>query len=166
MIQPGPNLTRLYDEHAQGLYGFLCYRTGDPVLAEDLLADTFERALRAGHRFDRRKASERTWLYAIALNCVRDNARHIAAETRALSRVGATHVAESAAPAAGLERRAALRTALATLRAEEREALALRYGADLMLSDIARATGEPRSTVEARIYGGLRKLRELLEPGI
>ena len=66
---------RLYGEHAQALYGFLSYRTGDRVLAEDLLADTFERALRAHKRFDPRKASEKTWLYAIALNCLRDHAR-------------------------------------------------------------------------------------------
>ncbi|MBA3328572.1 MAG: RNA polymerase, partial [Solirubrobacterales bacterium] len=58
---------RLYAEHAQPLFGFLAYRTGDRALAEDLLADTFEAAYRARRRFDRRKASERTWLYAIAL---------------------------------------------------------------------------------------------------
>jgi len=63
---------RLYTEHAQSLYAFLSYRTGDRVLAEDLLADTFERALRARKRFDRRKASEKTWLYSIALNRLRD----------------------------------------------------------------------------------------------
>ena len=63
---------RLYAEHAQALFGFLSYRTGDRALAEDLLADTFERALRARRRFDPRKASEKTWLYAIALNCLRD----------------------------------------------------------------------------------------------
>ena len=38
---------RLYAEHAQPLFAFLTYRTGDRVQAEDLLADTFERALRA-----------------------------------------------------------------------------------------------------------------------
>jgi Sigma-70 region 2 len=46
---------QLYTEHAQGLFGFLSYRTGDHVLAEDLLADTFERALRARRRFDPRE---------------------------------------------------------------------------------------------------------------
>ena len=38
---------RLYAAEAQGLFGFLVYRTGDRALAEDLLADTFERALRS-----------------------------------------------------------------------------------------------------------------------
>ena len=86
---------RLYAEHAQALFGFLSYRTGDRALAEDLLADTFERALRARRRFDRRKASEKTWLYAIALNCLRDHARRRASEGRALERIAS---APSVAP--------------------------------------------------------------------
>ena len=49
--------------------------------------------LRAGAHekrlFDRRKASEKTWIYAIALNCLRDHGRRRAAEGRALERVGA-----------------------------------------------------------------------------
>ena len=60
---------RLYAAEAAGLFSFLAYRTGDRALAEDLLADAFERALRARGRFDRRRASQKTWLYAIALNC-------------------------------------------------------------------------------------------------
>jgi DNA-directed RNA polymerase specialized sigma24 family protein len=53
---------RLYEEHAQGLLAFLAYRTGDRALAEDLLADTFERVLRARRRFDPRKGSRKTWV--------------------------------------------------------------------------------------------------------
>ena len=64
----GPtDFTRLYAEHAQSLYAFLSYRTGDRVLAEDLLADTFERVLRSRRGYDPRRGSERTWLYTIAL---------------------------------------------------------------------------------------------------
>ena len=51
---------RLYGQHAEPLFAFLAYRTGDRVLAEDLLADTFERALRARRRFDRRRGSEKS----------------------------------------------------------------------------------------------------------
>ncbi len=41
---------QLYEESAQPLFAFLVYRTGDRNLAEDLLSDTFERALRARRR--------------------------------------------------------------------------------------------------------------------
>ncbi len=79
---------RLYEEHAQALYGFLRYRTGSNTLTEELLADTFERALRARRRFDPRKGKAKTWLYAIALNCLSDYARRQASERKALERVG------------------------------------------------------------------------------
>ena len=154
--------TRLYAEHASSVYSFLSYRTGDRVLAEDLLGDTFERVLRARRGYDRRRGSERTWLYAIALNCVRDNARRIRAETRALAHVvpGGDPVPESAYE--GLERRDALREALSTLSDSEREVMALRFGADLTLADVASVLDQPRSRVEARIYRSLEKLRRCL----
>src|SRR3954452_15455517 len=76
---------RLYAAEAAGLFSFLAYRTGDRALAEDLLADAFERALRS--RYDRRRGSRRTWLYAIALNALRDHLRRAAAEGRAYARI-------------------------------------------------------------------------------
>src|SRR5919205_3419240 len=80
---------RLYAAEAQGLFAFLAYRTGVRALAEDLLAAAFERALRSRARYDRRRGSARTWIYAIALNALRDHARRVAAEGRALERVAA-----------------------------------------------------------------------------
>jgi RNA polymerase sigma factor (sigma-70 family) len=76
----------LYAEHAEALFAFLAYRTGDRVLAEDLLADTFEHALRARRRYDRPRARVKTWIYSIALNLLRDHARRRTAEARALQR--------------------------------------------------------------------------------
>jgi len=154
--------TRLYAEHASPIYSFLSYRTGDRVLAEDLLADTFERVLRARRGYDRRKGSERTWLYAIALNCVRDHARRIKAETRALAQVLPSGDAATENSFDGFERRDGLREALSTLSDSEREVMALRFGADLSLADIASLLDQPRSRVESRIYRSLKKLRRSL----
>src|SRR3954470_7917658 len=90
---------RLYAAEAPGLFSFLAYRTGDRALAQDLLADAFARVLRARRRYerrrrsgrvgrarrryDRRRGSEKTWLYAIALNVLRDHARREGARVRA-----------------------------------------------------------------------------------
>jgi RNA polymerase sigma factor (sigma-70 family) len=49
--------------------------------------------------------------------------------------------------------------AMSLLIEDEREALALRYGADLSFADIARVLGVPRSTVQGRVYKGLKHLR-------
>jgi RNA polymerase sigma-70 factor (ECF subfamily) len=151
---------RLYAAEAAGLFSFLAYRTGDRALAEDLLADAFERALRARTRFDRRRASQKTWLYAIALNVLRDHVRRAAAETRALER--ADEAAPPADPLASIHHRDELGRALATLSAEERESVALRFGADLTVPEIAKVLGEPLTTVEGRVYRALRKLRSEL----
>jgi len=154
---------RLYEEHAGDLLGFLTYRCGDRSLAEDLLADTFERVLRARRRFDPRRGSRKTWVYSIALNLLRDHARRQAAEARALERVRPTAADESARELDGFGERDELMRALQTLSDEEREAIALRYGADLTVPEIARLTGERLTTVEGRVYRGLGKLRDLLE---
>jgi RNA polymerase sigma factor (sigma-70 family) len=155
---------RIYAEHAQSLLSFLAYRTGDRALAEDLLAETFERALRARWRFDRRRASEKTWIYSIALNCMRDHARRRSAEERALSRVGASEPAAGPDPLENVEARDSVHNALGVLSDEEREAVALRYGADLTVPEIAKLTKQPLTTVEGRVYRGLRKLRDALQP--
>jgi RNA polymerase sigma factor (sigma-70 family) len=149
---------RLYSAEAQGLFAFLAYRTGDRVLAEDLLADAFERALRA--RFNPRKGSAKTWLYAIALNVLRDHVRRIAAEGRAYARVDAG--SDAADPFADVEVRHELMRALAGLAAEEREAISLRFGADLTVPEMASVLELPLSTVEGRVYRALRKLKERL----
>src|SRR5919108_16893 len=132
---------RLYAKHAQRLFGFLMYRTGDRTAAEDLLAETFERAYRGRGRYDRRRASRTTWLYAIALNCLRDQARRKAAEERALERREATTPrAEPNPQPETIESRSDLTLALEALTDEEREAIALRYGADLTVPEIAKLT--------------------------
>ena len=159
------DLERLWDEHAEPLFGFLAYRTGDHELAKDLLADTFERALRARRRFDRRRASEKTWLYAIALNLLRDHARRGAVERRALERIPVpAGVGAEDAALLGVEDRDLLEHALSTLADEEREAIALRYGADLSVPEIAKLLGEPLTTAEGRVYRALRKLRTTISP--
>ena len=71
----------------KSLYAYLAWSVGDRSVAEDLLADVFERALRNRRRFDLRRGSEKTWLYAIAVNRARDHARRAATEGRALERL-------------------------------------------------------------------------------
>lgn len=154
---------RTYEEHAQPLLRFLIYRTGDRALAEDLVADTFERVLRTRSRFNRRKASERTWIYTIALNLLRDHQRRVTAGARAVER--STVTAGSGSGGDEIERVENLdliTRGLDQLAPEEREAIALRYGADLTLPEIARVTDEKLSTVEGRVYRALNKLRQAL----
>jgi RNA polymerase sigma-70 factor (ECF subfamily) len=151
---------QLYSEHASALLGFLVYRTGDRTLAEDVMADTFERVLRAKKGYDPSKASAKTWLYTIALNCLRDHARRKGAETRAMERVGVLTGPDPSNAADHLAEKDRIQRAMQQLSEDEREAVALRYGGDLSLAEIAKVIGEPQTTVEGRVYRALKRLRD------
>jgi RNA polymerase sigma-70 factor (ECF subfamily) len=153
---------RLYEAHAASLLAFLEYRTGNMELARDVHADTFERILKTRWRFDSRRGSERTWVYAIALNVLRDQGRRRAAEARALDRVTAGGSDEHWDEADRLDDRDAVRRGLATLPDDEREAVSLYYGADLSLEEIARITGTRTTTIKGRLARGRDRLRETL----
>ena len=154
---------RIYDDHAAALLSFLEYRTGNLELARDVHADTFERVLRTRWRFDPRKGSQKTWLYTIAMNVLRDQARRRAAETRAMERVSA-----GGGPSADwdeserLNDRDAVRRGLATLPDDEREAIALYYGADLSVAEIARVTGTRATTIKGRLHRARARLSDAL----
>ncbi|HYF24400.1 MAG TPA: sigma-70 family RNA polymerase sigma factor [Baekduia sp.] len=153
------DLERLFAEHAAPLHGYLAYRTGDATLADDLLGDVFERLVRAKRRFDPRKGSEKAWIYAIALNCLRDHARRTQAEDRAVQRVAAGTGLEIPPAEQQVEDADLVARALRVLSPPEQEVVALRYGADLRLADIARVIGEPEATARGRLYRALHKLQ-------
>jgi RNA polymerase sigma factor (sigma-70 family) len=156
---------QLFQAHAEPLFAFLVYRTGDRQLAEDLVADTFERALRSRSRFDPRRGSEKNWLYTVAVNLARDSARRASVETRALARVGGeTRESHNDPTIDTIGDRDAIERALVALSDDEREAVALRFGSDLRLREVARAVGESESAVEKRISRALQKLRHELQP--
>ena len=152
----------LYAAHAEPLFAFLAYRTGDRALAEDLLSETFERALKARRGFDRSRGSQKSWLYAIALNCLRDAWRKGAVADRSMTllRAGQDGAEDGVEPVAG---RLAVIDAVQSLAPEEQEAIAFRYGADMTVPEMAEMTGEKLTTMEGRVYRALRKLRALLD---
>src|SRR5947199_10524388 len=63
------------ERHLDDVYGYLAWFTGDRFAAEDLAAETFERALRLWHRFDERRGSPRTWLCQLARTVALDHFR-------------------------------------------------------------------------------------------
>jgi len=155
---------RLYAAHAEPLFSFFAYRTGDLVLADDLLADTFERVFKARRGFDPRRGDERSWLYTIALNVLRDHARRRDVQARVADELAAApRETSGTGGVVAVEERQSLLAALAALGAEELEAVSLRYGADLTLREIAEVTGSPISTVDSRISRALQALRRSLE---
>lgn len=154
---------RCYAEHAPTLLAFLVYRTGDPQLAEDVVADTFERVLRGRSRFDRLRGSEKTWIFSIALNRLTDLRRREASQARAFGQLDPADSSHEQGWTDRIGDQDAVRRGLAGLSEEEREAIALRFGADLTMPEMTRLLGIRQTTVEGRVYRALEKLRGLID---
>lgn len=69
-----PCLLQAWEAHEPELRGFLVARTGDPVVADELLSEVFLRALRSGDRFCA-VGHVRGWLFTTARNLVIDRGR-------------------------------------------------------------------------------------------
>ena len=145
------------EEHLDDVYGYLVYLTRDRSLAEDLAADTFEKALRQWRRFDPRRGSARTWLCQIARTTALDWFRAEERRQRREQRVAAPErvdvsFAEGLSPD--------LEAGLAALSAGEREVIALRVLLDLDGDEAARVLGISPTAVSTRLSRALKKLEE------
>jgi RNA polymerase sigma factor (sigma-70 family) len=154
----------LYDDHVWDVYGFFAYRLGSRADAEDLTQLTFERALRAWHRFDPARAQPVTWLLAIARNLLIDHYRR----DRSREREPADYESfEEALPAVappepgGMDPE--LAGALGQLSQRDREVLALRFGGDLTGPEIAEMLDLSLANVQQILSRALRRLRGILD---
>ena len=62
---PLPELEELYTLYRTDLYRYLCHLTHDPTEAEDILSETFLRAMRRLPTY-RGDCAVKTWLFGIA----------------------------------------------------------------------------------------------------
>jgi RNA polymerase sigma-70 factor (ECF subfamily) len=147
------------EQHLDDVYGYLAWFTGDRGAAEELTAETFERALRLWHRFDPKRGSARTWLCQVARTVALDHFRSERRRVRREQLAAATdrfdeRFADSLSPE--------LEAALSGLSAGEREVVALRVLLDLDAGSAARVLGISPTNCTTRLNRALRKLEEAL----
>src|SRR5436305_12287493 len=148
-------------EHLDAVYRYLVYLTGDRAAAEDLAAETFEKAFRSWRRFDPRRGAPRTWLCRIARSAAVDWFR---AEARRQRREETyafeTAEIEESVFAEGLSPQ--LEAALRTLTPAEREAVALRVLLELDGPGAARVLGISSTACSTRLSRALKRLEEAM----
>lgn len=149
-----------FDAHAGALLGFAVNAVRDRSVAEDCVQEVFLRAWRARERFDADRATERTWLFAIARNVIADALRQRAR----MPRIGSdAELEEIAGNEADPLERLALVEALARLSDAHREAVVAVHLHGRTYRELAEATGVPVATWRTRAYHALRALRGHLE---
>src|SRR5262245_59211094 len=152
-----PSFAATAEEHLDDVYSYLVYLTRDRSLAEDLAADTFEKALRKWRGFDPRRGSARTWLCQIARTTALDWFRAEERRRRREERAAAPEQIE-ASFAEGLA--PDLEAGLAALSAGERKVIALRIQLALDGDAAGRVLGVSPTAVSTRLSRALKKLEE------
>ena len=153
----------VYRTELPRIYNFFRYRLGDDQAAEDLTAETFEKAWRHRERYREDLASFSTWLFIIARRIAADHFR------RRRPTVPLEQAARLANPQSLEEEAqeraefAQLSAVLARLAERERELVALKSGAGLTNRAIARISGLSESNVSTILHRLTRQLRAQLE---
>jgi RNA polymerase sigma-70 factor (ECF subfamily) len=147
------------ERHLDDVYRYVLVLTRDPSLAEDLAAETFERALRMWRRFDPTRSSARTWLCTIARSTALD---HFRAEKRRRNRERAVSESEQLLDPPDIGLSPPLERALAALSAADREVVALRIVLDLDAESAARLLGISATACTTRLSRALKRLEELM----
>jgi RNA polymerase sigma factor (sigma-70 family) len=141
----------------QRVHAYVAYRVGNRPDAEDITSETFERALRYRDRYDSRRGEPVAWLLGIARNCI--YAAQLPPRTEAPREAQATQP--------GVEgevvHKLTLEQALASLSSDDQELLALRYGADLRVREIAKLLDRRTNAVEVALSRARTRLAAALE---
>ena len=171
------DIERLIDARAYRQAVALCAREHGPAIgrlcmamlgvqaeAEEALQETLV-AAHAGMHGYRADGTVRAWLFGIAR---RTCARRIEARVRRERKLVLVHDADASSPTPAdlveARRRAEIvREALERLKPSEREALLLRYEADLSYREIGHACGLDEATARKRASRALEKLAALLQ---
>ncbi len=157
----------LYDRYVDLVYRYIYYRVGSPTLAEDLVSETFLRALRRIDSFTWQGRDFAAWLVTIARNLIADHFK----SGRYRLEITTEDILESgpAQTTDGPESlvldsltNATLLSAVKKLNPEQQECIVLRFLQGLSVNETALAMGKNDGAIKALQYRAVRALARLL----
>jgi len=163
-------LAAIYDRYAHAAYGLVLRITHDHGVTEDLLQELFIRLWNRAGEFNASRGALGVWILSIARNLAIDHVR--SAQARFTQRLAPVeHLDHYRAPSteAGqesvIDRARAVRSALSSLSAQEKQVLELAYFEGCSHTEIATRLGAPLGTVKSWTRAALGRLREAAKKG-
>jgi RNA polymerase sigma-70 factor (ECF subfamily) len=151
----------LYERYVDAIYSFSYHQTGSHQQAEEVTAETFERALRHLPRYRWRGVPYSALLYRIAASVVSRHRRRAP-----FLQLHETHPDLEPGPEEAWvsgDTGRTLRSALARLPEDQRTVLVLRFEAGMRNAEIARTIGRTEGAVKALTFRGIKALRKNLD---
>ena len=163
----GDALARIHDAYYGPIFRYVAFRVGDRDIADDLTSEVFTRFLASLRTPHAPSSTLRGWLYGVASNVVTDYRRkqQRAApieldETIASQEVGPVEAAEAALA------REDLRRAVADLTEEQQSVIALRFGQELPIQEVARTLGKTEGAIKQLQARAIAALARRMAPGV
>ena len=150
----------LYERTFPRVYAYVASLLRDRSTAEDVTAQAFERAYSKRSGYRARRGSMEAWLFGIARNAALDELRRrrrrasLESDPEDISAPSLDDHAELAL------RREAVRAAMTTLDAKERDLIALKFSGGLSNAEIARVLRLSETNAGTRLHRALTKLRK------
>lgn len=155
----------LVRHHERSVYNFMLRHRLDATTAADLTQEAFLKAFRSLASYRPEKAAFKTWLYTIAFNLIRDNARRLDVRSRRNDEL--QRAAEVEPPPRGhddlLATKDQVERLLALVDDEARSLLVLRYLQEVPYGEISEVTGMPPATIRSKVHRALKKIQAQLK---
>lgn len=163
-------LGAIYDRYAHAAYGLVLRITHDPGVTEDLLQELFIRLWNRAGEFNAGRGALGVWILSIARNLAIDHVR--SAQARFAQRMAPVEQLDhyrtpssEAGQESIIDRTRAVRTALSSLNANEKQVLELAYFEGCSHTEIATRLGAPLGTVKSWMRAALSRMRNSAKEG-
>ncbi|MFH1522205.1 MAG: RNA polymerase sigma factor [Patescibacteria group bacterium] len=151
---------KLYDNYIDKIYNFIYYKTFHKETAEDLVSQTFFKALEKINKYSPEIGSFSSWLYQIARNTVIDYYR-TKKETNNIEDIWDLKDNTDLERDEGVKQKLEdVQKYLSALNKEQREIVIMRVWDELSYKEIAEITGKSEASLKMTFSRTINKLRQ------
>lgn len=142
-------LAEIHTAYYGPLYRYIMFRVSDQHQAEDLTSEVFMRLLTALRDGKAPETTLKGWLYGVAANVVSDH--HRRSYRRPQTELPETLTSDEGNPTEALDRtlqHSRLREAMSDLTSEQQDVLALRFGYEMPIREVAETMGKSEGAIK------------------
>jgi len=158
-------LAEVHDTYYAPIFRYVAFRVGDRDTAEDLTSEVFTRLLGALRGRHAPQTTLRGWLYGVAARVVSDHHRkNYRAPQVELDETLVSKDADPSETVDAMLTREDLRRAMADLTEEQQDVIALRFGQEMPIREIAQALGKSEGAVKQLQARAIAALARKMSP--
>ncbi|MEK6795299.1 MAG: sigma-70 family RNA polymerase sigma factor [Spirochaetota bacterium] len=151
----------IYERYVERIYAFVYAKTFHRETAEDIVSETFMKALNKIASFDTTKGTVQAWLYRIASNAVIDHYRR-AKRTTASDTIEIAEEHDYAHDISEREAHAKAMKLLAGIDPKKRDIIVMRVWQEMSFKEIADVFGENEPQVKMTFYRAVSALKKAM----